>query len=82
MDHFDQGARCPPHRRTRLRRELPTAYDAPSTGILRAMLNLSFSCFSPDAFGQFSFPLTSRTCLQFPRNSNPLQVHSRCPARP
>lgn len=26
--------------------------------------------------------LTSRTCLQFPRNSNPLQVHSRWPARP
>jgi len=24
----------------------------------------------------------SRTCLQFPRNSNPLQVHSRCPTLP
>ena len=82
MDLFEQGARCLLINAFDNDGISLATHDAPSTGILRAMLNLSFSCFSPDAFGQFSLPLTSRTCLQFPRNSNPLQVHSRCPARP
>ena len=30
----------------------------------------------------YSVCRTSRTCLQLPRNSNPLQLHSRWPTRP